>query len=139
MKDQITEVAKDWLTLMLLGMGFSLHPYEWIGGLLLGMGAATFAWQIDMKRPREPNLRALFVVLGGSFLASHIASLLVQAYAPTFPLALAMISAGFFSSYIARAALRMAGIVEDRSERIVDGAIHRVFPLPINDKKEGDE
>lgn len=135
MKDQVAEAAKDWLSMVLLGMGFTLHPYEWIGGVLLGMGAATFAWQIDKRRAVERDMRAIGVVLGGSFLASHIASLIVQAYAPTFPVTLAMIAAGFFSSYIARVALRMAGIVEDRSERIVDGAIHKVFPHQMDNQK----
>lgn len=128
MKDQVAEAAKDWLSMVLLGMGFTLHPYEWIGGILLGMGAATFAWQIDKRRSVERDLRAVGVVLGGSFLASHIASLIVQAYAPTFPVTLAMIAAGFFSSYIARIALRMAGLVEDRSDRILDGTIDRFLP-----------
>ncbi len=139
MKDQVVEAAKDWLSLVLLGLGLTLHPYEWLGGILLGMGAATFAWQIDKRREIKTDLRAVAVMMGGAFLSSHIASLLVQAYTPTFPVTLAMVGAGFFSSYIARIALRMAGLVEDRSDRIVDDVIHRVLPHPTDNQRGGGE
>jgi hypothetical protein len=120
----IEDVAKSWLTLMLAGLGVTLAPHEWIGGLFLALAAAAFA----MKVEPEQNKRELWVVLMGAFIASHVAALTAQSWAPDFPVQVVMIAAGYFSRHLARFSLRLAGLVEARSTTIADRLVDRVLP-----------
>lgn len=124
MKDQIADHAKDWLTLLLAGLGISFAPHEWIGGMFLALAAAAFAMRSDPEQDR----RELWLVLLGAFLASHLAAMAVHWWWPPFPVQVAMAAAGFFSRGLTRMALRMAGLVEQRSEEIVDRAVDHFLP-----------
>lgn len=130
MKDQIADHAKDWLTLLLAGLGISFAPHEWIGGMFLALAAAAFAMRSDPEQDR----RELWLVLLGAFLASHVAAMAAEWWWPAFPVQVAMAGAGFFSRGLTRMALRMAGLVEARSEEIVDRAVDRF--LPEKDKEQ---
>lgn len=123
MKDQIADHAKDWLTLALAGLGISFAPYEWIGGLFLALAAAAFA----MRSDPEQDQRELWLVLLGAFLASHITGMMADWWVPDFPVQIAMMAAGFFSRRVTRFALRLAGMVEARSDRIADHLIDRAL------------
>lgn len=48
--------AKDWLTLLLAGLGVTFAPHEWIGGMLLAFVAAAF----DMRSDPEQDQRELW-------------------------------------------------------------------------------
>lgn len=130
MKDQLADHAKDWLTLALMGLGISFAQHEWIGGMFLALAAAAFAMRSDPEQDR----RELWLVLLGAFLASHLAAMAVHWWMPAFPVQVAMACAGFFSRGLTRMALRMAGLVEQRSEEIVDRAVDHF--LPEKDKRE---
>lgn len=123
MKDIAADHAKDWLTLMLVGLGISFAPYEWLGGMFLALAAAAFA----MRSDPEQDQRELWLVLLGAFLASHLAGMGAHWWMPEFPVQVAMAAAGFFSRRITRMTLRMAGMVEDRSDRVADHLIDRVL------------
>lgn len=124
MRDLAAEHAKDWLTLLLAGLGISFAPHEWIGGMFLALAGAAFAMRTDP----EQDQRELWLVLLGAFLASHIAAIAANAYIPEFPIQIVMAATGFFSRRLTRFALRLAGMVEDRSDKIADRVIDRVFP-----------
>jgi hypothetical protein len=130
MKDVIADHAKDWLTLAFTGLGISFAPHEWAGGMFLALAGAAFA----MRSDPEQDQRELWVVLLGAFLASHIAAIAANLWLPGFPVQFVMAAAGFFSRRITRFCLRLAGLVEDRSDRIADRLIDRV--LPGTDDKE---
>lgn len=123
MKDQLADHAKDWLTLLLAGLGISFAPHEWIGGMFLALAAAAFAMRSDPEQDR----RELWLVLLGAFLASHLAGMGVHWWWPAFPVQVAMAIAGFFSRRLTRMALRMAGMVEARGDRIADRLIDRAL------------
>jgi drug/metabolite transporter (DMT)-like permease len=128
MKDILADHAKDWLTTFFLGLGITFAPHEWVGGLFLAFAGAAFA----MRSDPEQDVRELWLVLLGAFLASHLAALGSHAFFPDFPIQVVMAVSGFFSRRITRFALRMAGMVESRSDRIADRLIDRI--LPANDK-----
>lgn len=132
MKDQIADHAKDWLTLLLAGLGISFAPHEWIGGMFLALAAAAFAMRSDPEQDR----RELWLVLLGAFLSSHLAAMGVHWYLPAFPVQVVMAGAGFFSRGLTRMALRTAGLVEARSEDIVDRAVDHFLPEKDKDKDQ---
>jgi hypothetical protein len=127
MKDVIADHAKDWLTLFLTGLGITFAPHEWIGGMFLALAAAAFA----MRSDPEQDQRELWLVLLGAFLASHIAGLASDMWLPNFPVQVVMAAAGFFSRRATRFALRLAGMVEARGDRIADRLVDRALgPAP---------
>lgn len=124
MKDAFANHAKDWLTLMLTGLGINFATHAYIGGLFLALAGAAFA----MKANPEQDQRELWVVLLGAFLAAHVAVMLTQTFWPGWPPQLVMAGAGFLSRFLTRTALRMAGLVEARSDRIADRLVDQVLP-----------
>jgi len=132
MRDLAAEHAKDWLTLFLAGLGISFAPHEWVGGMFLALAGAAFA----MRSDPEQDLRELWLVLLGAFLASHLAAIAANNWAPGLPVQAVMAVTGFFSRRLTRFALRLAGMVEDRGDQIADRIIDRVLP---GDKKGDDK
>lgn len=132
MKDLAADHAKDWLTLALAGLGISFSPYEWLGGMFLALAAAAFA----MRSDPEQDQRELWLVMLGAFLASHLAGMGAHWWLPQFPVQVAMTTAGFFSRRLTRFTLRMAGMVEDRGDRVADQLIDRVLGPNKEDKDQ---
>lgn len=124
MKDQIADHARDWLTLALAGLGITFAPHEWIGGLFLALAGASYARHIEPEQDR----RELWAVMVAAFIASHAAAIAVQRWAPELPLQLVMLGAGFFSRRATRWALRFAGLIEERGDRIADRVVDRILP-----------
>ena len=126
MKDTAAEVAKDWLTLLLAGLGITFAPaHEWLGGLFLGLAGAGLASKLQ---PEKDRLELFWVMLSG-FLASHLAALMAHVWLPSVPIQISMMAGGFGSRFATRFALKALGILEGRADRIVDGAIDRVLPM----------
>lgn len=130
MKKTAAYHAKDVLTWLLAGLGVTFLPHEWIGGMFLAMAGAAFAMRTDP----EQDVRELWIVLMGAFLAAHVAALVADIWLPGMPKQLFMLMAGFFSRRITRFALRLAGLVEARGDSVADRLIDRILP-----KKGGDE
>lgn len=124
MKDSAIVVIKDYVGLLLAGIGIAFPMHQFFGGLFLAIAGASFARAFSP----EQDEREFWVVILGAALMSIIAAMLAPIYLPTWPVQLVMAAAGFFSRYIARATLRAAGMVEKRTGRIVDTAIDRVLP-----------
>ena len=123
MKDVVADHAKDWLTLALTGLGITFAPHEWIGGMFLALAAAAFA----MRSDPEQDQRELWLVMLGAFLASHLAGLAADKWTPTLPVQAAMAVAGFFSRRATRFALRLAGMIETRGDKIADRLVDRAL------------
>lgn len=121
LRDVIADHAKDWITLALAGLGISFAPYEWIGGVFLAIAGATFA----MRSDPEQDQRELWLVILGAFLASHLAGMASHKYLPDFPVQATMFFAGFFSRRITRFALKFAGLLEQRGDKIADKVIDK--------------
>lgn len=125
MNDAAADIAKDWVTLALAGLGITFAPaHEYIGGLCLGLSGAGFAAKLQPEKDRVE----LWVVMLGGFLASHLAALGAHIWFPTWPIQLVMAAGGFGSRFAARFALRAMGIVESKADRIANVAIDRVLP-----------
>lgn len=129
--DQIANHAKDWLTLALAGLGITFAPHEWIGGMFLALAGAAFA----IKMFPEQDSRELWLVMVGAFLASHITAMACQRWVPDIPVQLPMLMAGYFSRKLARISMKLFGLIENRSDRIVDGILDRT----LGPKKGGEE
>lgn len=124
MKDSAIVAFKDWVGLLLAGIGIGVPMHHFLGGLVLAIAGASFARAFSP----EQDERELWVVFLGAAFMSIIAAMLAQIYLPDWPVQLIMAAAGFFSRYIARFTLRAAGMVEKRTDRIVDGAIEKLLP-----------
>lgn len=124
MKDTAILAFKDYVGLILLGIGISFPMHEFFGGLFFAVAGASFA----SKFWPEVNERELWVVICGAMLAAIFVAETVHFLRPQFPIPLAMGIAGFFSRHLARITLRAAGLMESQTDRIVNGAIDRVIP-----------
>lgn len=128
-----TDHLKDWLTLLLAGLGVTYAAHEWIGGILLAMAGAAFAMRADP----EQDVRELWLVLLGAFLAAHIAGMFSVRYFPDFPVQAVMAGTGFFSRRITRFGLRLAGMVEGRSDKIAGRIVDKYLPETKQDTGDG--
>lgn len=130
LQDQVADHVKDWLTLILAGLGITFAPYEWLGGMFLALGAAAFA----MKRFPEKDKQELWVVMLGAFFASHIVGIASTHWFHEIPVQLPMTLAGFGSRYLARTTMRVFGIVDAKSPAVISNAIDRVVNTKDDEK-----
>lgn len=136
MKDQIVQhavdnaesIARDPLALVLAGLGISLAPYEFVGGLVLGLAGASIASAMN----REQDRRQFWLIMLTAMFVSTMAAIGTTYFYPGMSPQFVMAMAGFASRYIVRIALRVLGLVEDRSDVIADKVVDRFLP---DDKK----
>ena len=121
---QTEGIARDWLTLLLTGLGISFLAHEYIGGLFLALAGASIAAHFDDDTDRK----AFWLVMLVAFFVSHLAAIGAQAYGLGLSPQVVMGVAGFASRFATRTALRVLGLLEKRSDKIADHIVHRVFP-----------
>lgn len=129
MKDAAADISRDWLTLLFAGLGITFAPHEWLGGLFLALAGASFARHMDPEQDR----RELWAVMLGAFLASHLAALVWSRWPDgwftlTPPVQVVMMATGFFSRRLTRFVMRLAGLIEKRTDTIADRLIDRILP-----------
>jgi hypothetical protein len=117
------DTLRDWMTLALAGLGVSLSPHEFLGGLLLAMAAASL-----IARHRRNNRRLLGTVATGAF-AAVVAVEVGQIYgfwgwSPQ----LVMIAAGAVSGWGVSIFIVVMDQAENRSGRIANWLFARLFP-----------
>ena len=124
MNEAVHSIVKDWLVLMLAGIGISFPPHHYVGGLLLAMAGAAVAAHMQPEQDR----REMWLVIVTAWLVATIVAAVMVSRQPEFPPQIAMAVSGFLSRYIARFALAMAGMVEQRTNTIFDRILERFFP-----------
>lgn len=131
---QSESIARDWLSLLLTGLGITFLPHEYLGGLFLALAGASIAMHFD----RETDRRAFWAVMLVAFFVSHIAAMAAQAWRPEWSPQFVMAAAGFASRYATRTALRVLGLLEKRGDKIADHIVDRVLPGSDKSKSEGE-
>lgn len=124
MKDNAILALKDDIALLLLSIGIGFPMHQFFGGLFLALAGASFARRF---KP-EHGEREFWVMMLGAALFATVAGEIAHAWWPDFPVQIVMGAAGFFSRYLARFSLRAAGLLESKTDRIVNGALDRVLP-----------
>lgn len=119
---QTEALARDWLTLLLTGLGISFLAHEYIGGLFLALAGASIASHFEKDR------RAFWLVMLVAFFVSHVAAIAAHSWRPEWSPQLVMALTGFGSRFAVRLALRVMGLLEKKGDRIADGIVDRVFP-----------
>lgn len=128
MKDQITDLAKDWITLGLTGLGISFAAHEYFGGMFLALASASLAWRLSP----EADQRKFGMVILTAFIVSHLSALLVGRWAPDWPVQLVMAVTGFASRWMVQFAIRLLDRVSTRGDSLADRVIDKFIP----DKKD---
>lgn len=124
MKDQLADHAKDWLTLLLAGLGITFAPYDWLGGVFLALCGASIARHYTPERHRGE----LWAVMLAAFAVSHGAAVWAERVAPDWPVQIVMMAAGFASRHAVRFCLRLMGRVEAKSDQIAERIVDKVLP-----------
>lgn len=133
MKETITQnaeaIARDWLSLLLLGLGITFSPGTYFGGLFLAFAGASLATTLDSESRRL----GIFGTLIAAFFISHLAVIISVAlagfpYFPSLSPQFVMAVSGFASRYIARFSLRLLQRIETRSDELSDRIIDRYAP-----------
>lgn len=132
MKEAVTNAAQDWMVLALAGLGITLAPHEFWGGLFMAMSAAMIArYMAPEKDQREVWLVLISAAVLAVFTAAVANYLRAPAHAalpPDFPIQIAMAVVGFFSRFVISLALRMAGRVEHKADDLTDRVVDRFLP-----------
>lgn len=123
MKQHAVELSRDSLTLILAGLGISLAPHEFFGGLFLALAAGSM-----IARHRKSN-RKLLGIMGTAAFTAVIAVIITDqfdhwGYAPQ----LIMAGAGGASSWLVNIFVRVMDGAQKRSGHIADRLIDRIFP-----------
>lgn len=121
---------------LLLGLGISIHPYEYFGGMVMAIGGSILAWRVS----DADNRKAFFRVVGtGVFVATVMAELHQVAVtkpdpnwfwqvAMFLPVQLMMALSGFASGWFIRTILKVGGRLESQVETITDRIINKFLP-----------
>ena len=133
----VADHAKDYLTLLLTGLGITFLPHEFIGGVFLAFAGAAFAMKIDP----EQDKRELWLVMLGAFLAAYSAVEVLQyavkkGWVEEIPPQPVMAMAGFFSRMIMRKILRLGGLIDMRLDPLTDKWVNKVLPPDPRDGQE---
>lgn len=127
MKQHAIELSRDSLTLVLAGLGISLAPHEFFGGLFLALAAGSM-----IARHRQSH-RKLLGIMGTSAVTAVVVVIFTDqfdhfGYAPQ----LIMAGAGAASSWLVNIFVRVMDGAQARSGRIADRMIDRLLP-PVPD------
>lgn len=117
-------VARDWLSLALIGLGITFPPGSYLGGLFLALAGASLATTLDSESRRL----GIFGTLAAAFFISHMMVIVSQHFMPSLSPQMVMAVSGFASRYIARVCLRVLQRVETRSDAIGDHLVSRFVP-----------
>jgi len=128
MKDTIVQsaeaVARDWLSLLLIGLGITFPPGSYLGGMFLALAGGSLATTLDSESRRL----GIFGTLIAAFFISHLTVIAAIYFFPTLSPHLVMGLSGFASRYIARFFLRLLQRIEVRSDELSDRVIDRFAP-----------
>ncbi len=132
----IADAAYDYIALFLLGLGISLSPHEYFGGLFLAMSAATF-----IAGQRNDPRKKWVILLSAFFLATGVAwawPWVSERYGIGIPVQAPMATAGLLSKWVWPFIIRFLDRVLTRTETIADRAVDRVVP-PTGNSQEDEE
>ncbi|WP_065321787.1 hypothetical protein [Tritonibacter mobilis] len=123
MRQQAAELSRDFLTLLLAGLGISLAPHEFFGGLFLALAAGSM-----VARHRKSN-RKLLGIMSTAALAAVIAVIVTDQFdhwgwAPQ----LIMAGAGGASSWMVNIFVQIMDGVQERSGTIGGRIVDKIFP-----------
>ncbi|WP_282076296.1 hypothetical protein [Epibacterium ulvae] len=123
MKHQAIEMLRDSLSMALMGLGVSLFPHEFFGGLFLALAAGSM-----IARHRRSTGK-LWGILATAAVTSTMAVIFTEqfdhwGYAPQ----LIMAAAGLASSWLINIFVRVMDSAQERSSTIADRLIDKVLP-----------
>lgn len=126
MKNAATQTAQDWVSLALAGLGLSLAPYEFFGGLFLSLAVAS------MLSGRRRHDREFWPSLLSATVFATLTALAWDQLGLGLPVQIGMAAAGVLSRPAAAFLVRLQDQIEARSSEIADRAIDKVL-----DRAEG--
>ena len=122
--NQIEAVARDPLSLILAGMGITLAPYEYLGGIVLALAGASIASAMS----KETDKRSFWAVMLTAVFISTVMIQVAGSYPIGIPTPLLMSLSGFGSRPIAKFLLKTFGVFEKRSDILAEKIADKVLP-----------
>lgn len=117
------QVMRDWVFLALAGLGISIAPYEYFGGLFLACACASLV----ARRRNDP--RKFVAVIGTAALFATVAAIYGAGMDnPMWPPQIVMLIAGGASGVLLNLIIKLMVRVEDRSTEIADRLIDSKLP-----------
>lgn len=130
MKHTILDVARDWLSLFLAGIGISVAPHMFFGGLMMSLAVGSL---IGRKRESEAQFLGILATSG---IVAVIALMIAQEFdfwgvTPQ----LIMIFAGAVSGWVVSIFVKVMDHTEAKSSLIADRVLDRYLPSRNKDKR----
>lgn len=133
--DATAGTLRDWVSLILLGLGVQFSTHEYIGGLFMALAGAAIsrAWERERARKagctlcRESNA-TLFLVAVTAFFVATVVAIIVKSRWSDSPAPMIMAAAGFASRRIVYGALNVVDGVARRGDSLAQRIIDKFLP-----------
>lgn len=135
MNDTVTVILKDWVSLILLGLGISFSPHMYIGGLFLAFAGAAISRALEREKahaygdtiPRESVYRFWLVVIT-AFFVSTLTAIVVNVYFPSWSVQVVMGASGFASRKVVILCISIIESLSKKGDTIANRVVNKVFP-----------
>lgn len=133
MKNLVVDLPNDILFWLLTGLGVTVSPHEFLGGLCLACAVASF-----FNRTRQADRRIWFS-LGAAVIAAILVSIAWASLGFEWPPQLAMAAAGVVGRPAAELMISFQDRVRANSDGIADGVVDRIaHQVSGKERKGGD-
>lgn len=132
MRQTLTEGAQDWVTMALTGLGVSLAPHEYFGGLFLALAVASL-----LARHRRDPRKVWAALCTAAIFATLTAAVWDWSNFDFAPVQLVMAVAGVLGRPAATILVALQDRLEARGTEIADMAIDHVLREQMPDADHG--
>jgi hypothetical protein len=133
--NQTSNPVLEVVALTLAGLGISYAPHVFLGGMFLALAGAFAAARIlsaEMIKNAKPL--SFWGTVSTGFFVSMIVALATDHWFHDFPVQFMMGVAGFVSSFVGPAILKIVARLSQRTDVIADRALDKVLPDTSRDK-----
>lgn len=128
MRDLMMDLGHNWVGWLWLGLGISISPHEFLGGLIIALGVAS------LLSGRRVEGRQLFVSLLSACILAILVSIVWGAAEIHWPPQIGMAAAGVLGRPIAGLLVKFQDRVEYRATELSDRVIDHVAGKSGSDK-----
>lgn len=135
MVEALGSILKDWVSLILLGLGITFSPHMYIGGLFMAFAGAAIsrAWEKEyaIKQgkplPKESPYR-FWLVIGTAFFISTLIAILVNAHYANWSIQVVMAASGFASRKLVILALSVIDNLSRKGDTVASRFLNKILP-----------
>lgn len=131
MKQNLIETSRDWLSMLLAGIGITVAPHVFFGGLILSLAVGSV---IGRKRQQESHFISVLITSGLAAIIALIAAQVWNFWG--WPPQLIMMLAAAVSGWVVNIFVKIMDRTEAQSGLIADRLLDRYLPHKNKDSQQ---